>query len=377
MSIKLDELVGVLVHEIHHVLLGHILTDPRAYPDRWALVMAQEVTVNEFVAEPLPATPILLRHFPNLPPMESTPARYQRLAKTKARKLLIGANGVPIALDVDGTAGDAPSPPSLDGRLGAGPAPRKKTRGGSNSAALVDDHSVWAQALADQPRAETAIRTAVHDAVIDLGAGAVPKELQTALIAMGIGKFGADGRYELQRNATGTLPWVRLLRRYAGQFLRVRPDFRRPPRKCPKLIGVLPGRSRQSNRPKVMAVIDTSGSITGELLEQISAELALMAMEYTVTVVECDAVVHAVYPYQPLKVVNGRGGTDLRPPLEAAFLTKHRPDLAVYFTDGLGPAHVRAPRVPVVWCLTPDGSPPAEWGRIIRMATRSIPEERS
>ena len=63
----------------------------------------------------------------------------------------------------------------------------------------------------------------------------------------------------------------------------------------------------------------------------------------------------------------GRGGTSFCPPFEAAFLRQHRPELIIYFTDGFGSAPDNAPRIPVVWCLTPNGQTPATWGRVIQM----------
>ena len=143
--------------------------------------------------------------------------------------------------------------------------------------------------------------------------------------------------------------------------------FNRPPRRFPELVGILPGRRRQAARPRVMAVIDTCGSMTDELLERVDAELAWMARQFAVTVVECDAAIRRVYRYRSLGSVLGRGGTDFRPPLERAFLRRHRADLVVFFTDGSArPPHRRRGR-PVVWCLTPGGRPPATWGRVIKM----------
>ena len=81
-----DELIGVLLHEVHHVLFGHVLADPADYPDEWARTVAEEVTVNEFVKEPLPAGVITLDGFPALPPMESTDKRYARLKWRVSRK---------------------------------------------------------------------------------------------------------------------------------------------------------------------------------------------------------------------------------------------------------------------------------------------------
>jgi predicted metal-dependent peptidase len=115
-------------------------------------------------------------------------------------------------------------------------------------------------------------------------------------------------------------------------------------------------------------VIDTSGSISSEILSRIDGELRRLARNHSVLVVQCDAAVHSVEEYRgSLTVVEGRGGTDLRPPFARAFLRKHRPDLVVYFTDGHGPAPTAKPAVSVIWCLAANGRDPAGWGRIVRM----------
>jgi predicted metal-dependent peptidase len=116
-----------------------------------------------------------------------------------------------------------------------------------------------------------------------------------------------------------------------------------------------------------MAVIDTSASLTDEMLEASNAELSRLAADYRVTVVECDSEIQNVYRYRKIDTVCGRGGTDFRPPLLPAFLRRHNCDLVVYFTDGYGPAPQKAPRVPVVWCLVAGGMKPASWGKVIWM----------
>jgi predicted metal-dependent peptidase len=54
LSLPADQLGGALLHETHHVALGHLLLDPADYEDRWALTTATELSVNEFITEPLP-----------------------------------------------------------------------------------------------------------------------------------------------------------------------------------------------------------------------------------------------------------------------------------------------------------------------------------
>jgi predicted metal-dependent peptidase len=236
----------------------------------------------------------------------------------------------------------------------------------------LDDHTVWDEAQRDAANAKATVESVLGDVAMEVGLDRVPDELKDALRKMGIGDTPGDGQYDLLGGRPGQLDWRRLLRRYVGQILQVRPTFSRPSRRFPNLVGIVPGKCRQGERPRVMAIIDTSGSITPELLESISAELALLARHHAVIVVECDAMVHAVYEYLgPLGAVHGRGGTDFRPPLVRNFLRKHRPDLVVYFTDGFGPAPLRGPQVPLAWCLVPGGRRPATWGRVIQMGCES------
>src|SRR5262245_56647136 len=75
-----DELANVLLHETHHILFGHLLADPGRFPDRRARVIAEEVTVNEWIPGPLPGRPIRLADYPTLPVDEDTDTRYRRLA---------------------------------------------------------------------------------------------------------------------------------------------------------------------------------------------------------------------------------------------------------------------------------------------------------
>ena len=91
---------------------------------------------------------------------------------------------------------------------------------------------------------------------------------------------------------------------------------------------MMPGRQRRSGRQKIMAVIDTSGSITPHLLELINGELVRLARDYPVVVVECDEAIKAVYSYRRIKKVTGRGGTDFRPVFDPDFVRRHRPNLS-------------------------------------------------
>jgi predicted metal-dependent peptidase len=367
-----DSLAGVLLHEIHHVVLGHLLADPADYPDVWARTVAEEVTVNEFVALPLPQGAITLDCLPGLPLLESTSRRYDRLRKVRRR---FPITRPPEVLAPSGPAGGRTDqlPGVSEEEKGGDAVPGQRRRhdrpGGSGAVGrLVDDHSVWGDARQDLRRSREAIRELVQQALLAVAPERLPTPLLQAMgDALGIGHQPGGNRQELRGDGPGSLDWRRLLHRHVGRILERQPTFNRPPRRFPELVGILPGQKRQPTRPRVLAIIDTSGSITPYLLERIDAELVRLARRFSVTIVECDARIQRVYPYRRLRAVVGRGGTDLRPPLERSFLRRQRTDLVIYFTDGQGPAATDPPGPPVIWCLVPGGKVPAPWGRAIRM----------
>jgi hypothetical protein len=319
-AISDEELQGVVHHEINHFLFGHVSLDPEEYPDGRARTIAAEVTVNEWVPEPLPGKPIRLADFPDLPPGEDTTTRYQRLAGRT----------------------DLPS----DGQ--------------------VDNHVIW------DPEGELRPRKLTVDELMNRRprwGPRIPSELLKSL-------WGVEGAMEARREQLRSareprkpIDWRQVLRAEVGASARQRATFSRPPRRLPHLTGVIPADVIHPKKPKVMTVIDTSGSMDAETLARVAAELKRIRRLADVIVVECDSKVRARYRFRSaLKEVQGRGGTDLRPALEPEFLRKDRPRAVIYFTDGCGPAPAHPPRIPVIWCLTPGGVRPAEWGRTVRMA---------
>jgi predicted metal-dependent peptidase len=354
-SCSFAELTGVLHHEVNHLLFGHVFLDPNQFADHRALTIAEEVTANEFIHEPLPGDPLLLAQYPGLLPNEDTLTRYRRLERPHSE------HGMDEKLPLVNLKSNPDVPKNGDLVLNSDPgAPI------SDTPATLDDHHVWDEARNASSLGEMVVRVSIVQAAESLSPGDwqdVPEMLQR-LIA-GIKAGTSETRLTPEQ---GTLDWRVLLRRYVRKATELRPVFNRPPRRFPDLIGIIPGHSRAATRATVMAVIDTSNSIIEPLLNLIAGELDRMARNHNVTVVECDAVVHRLYRYQgALLRVHGRGGTDFRPPFEAGVLDTVKPDVVVYFTDGYGPAPAQAPRIPVVWCLAPEGTPPALWGRVVWM----------
>lgn len=323
---SLDELAGVECHEVNHVLFQHLFMNPEDYLDREALTIAQELTANEHIAEPLPGHPYLLRDFPSLPADEDTVTRYRRLEQAGLTR------------------------------------PVRR---------CVDDHQRWPAGGASAGSRLT-IKAIVANAVEKLTAedyDRLPRELKLQINGMLAGNTAGSSALHLDQIRGGSVNWQVLLQRRVRRVLERQASYRRPPRRLPHLIGVIPGSSRLTAKPNVLAVIDTSGSMSEDMLSQISAELGRIARLARVVVIECDAKIQREYEYpEPLRTVRGRGGTDLRPPLQSDVIRRWKPSIVLVFTDGMGPAPDAAPIVPVIWCLTPNGSKPATWGDVIQLS---------
>ena len=117
-----------------------------------------------------------------------------------------------------------------------------------------------------------------------------------------------------------------------------------------------PGTTATRAAPRLVVIVDVSGSIDDDLLQRFAREIEAITrrMESDLVLVIGDDRVRRVTHHAPghsdLGSVefDGRGGTDFTPLLEEA--GRHRPDIVVVLTDLDGPARVR-PRWPVLWAV--------------------------
>ena len=347
----LDVLIGSLLHEVGHVLADHLVANPADFPDRRARTIAEEVTVNESITEPLPPGVLRIDRF-RLPADEDTDQRYRRLA---------GRTKKPPAVRKPAPRGQKDAP------LGKkGPSRRRDSAGGIHT---FDDHSFWEGPRKAPDRTRDVIDRAVVAAADRLAdaeraalAGAVRQRVHDARIRL----MGPSASTEAVGNGVARIRWEPILEQFGGRRRDAMATFRRPSRRFPALAGIVPSYMYPPTKLRLVGVIDTSGSMESGTLAVISAELEALAHLHDVTVVQCDDRIRSVAPFAgPMTEIVGRGATDFRPPLEAQFLAKHRPDVVVYFCDGVGAAPVRAPRVPVIWAITVGGLRPATWGHLI------------
>jgi predicted metal-dependent peptidase len=183
---------------------------------------------------------------------------------------------------------------------------------------------------------------------------------------------GGDGPHSMLRVLVADLPhsrtpWEQVLRRQLARSLAPQPGvaWSRPSRsylanqgRCGpgRRMPFEPGTSATKAVPRVVLVVDVSGSIDTTLLGRFSAEVESIARRLGagLVLVAGDERVLSVQHFAPGRVslqgmaLHGSGGTDFTPLLEEA--DRHAPDITVVLTDLDGPARHR-PRSPVLWAV--------------------------
>lgn len=329
---------GVLLHEVHHVVLGH-LSDPAfadpAHPD--LLEIAMEVSANEFIRDPLPGNPpvwTLFKQF-GLAANQSTLERYELLVRARQQGASI------------------PKLVSWDAHL---------ARGVGRRAPEVGERPDLSKYVRIKRLVSAAVEQVWRDRARNGHAGA-----GGALAGRDPGNFIEELEEEFPAPTKPRMDWKTALRLFATPQKRAFTTYTRPNRRHRARVGEIPGRIYRPDtaRPKrLLVAVDTSGSMSTGELNEIAGELKRLGRLARFAVVECDTMIHRVYPFQgAFKDAAGRGGTDLRPVFEPEFLALHKPDGVVYFTDGEGPYDERPPGVPVLWVLTKDWNFPCPWGQ--------------
>lgn len=371
---------GVLLHEVHHVVLGHLTHPKFAECEEPELMdLAIEMSANEYIEEELPPA-VTWRAYSSIGirPGQSTLERYE---------ILVG---------------------HMQGR-GARPKPGPGERGSGN----VDDHRHLAHGEAAaggvaqtallvgravaESRAERAQKAAdraqrAREEAERAEAAAPPKKgrkkkapppdpdvayddeedddgrnvSRRFLIAGRTAGRLIEELAETTRAPDEIMDWRAALAMFAARARSPVHTWSRPSRRFPERIFAVPGRSwapRRDAEQRLLVAIDTSLSMSKHELEEIARQLVLLSERAHVTIAECDVSVARIYPFAGrIENVVGRGGTDLRPVFETSVLGAHDIDGVVYFTDGDGPYPKEPAPVPTLWILTKPMNFRCPWG---------------
>jgi predicted metal-dependent peptidase len=175
----------------------------------------------------------------------------------------------------------------------------------------------------------------------------------------------------LRLSGPARVPWQRVLYRYMDRTLS-RDDYSRtrPNRKYWVHDVVVPGLAGEQVESIVVA-IDTSGSMTADLLIRLVREIRELARNTAeLTLIVADAEVHHVVlsddidPWLQDPELPGGGGTDHRPVFRWMEERDYRPTVFIGLTDLESEFPSRPPGFPVLWLVPPEHAEPP-WGTCI------------
>lgn len=165
------------------------------------------------------------------------------------------------------------------------------------------------------------------------------------------------------------ISWVDQLQRYLDTRAKEDISWRSPNKKyLPSYI--LPSRHSKT-LDKVTIAIDTSGSITSEVLNSILSEIQAVNQAYSITeltVIDCDCKINNIYSVKPYDNVydltfTGGGGTSAKPVLN--YIKQFPTDLLIYFTDGFMKLDLEEPDCSTLWGIYENPSFIAPFGETI------------
>jgi hypothetical protein len=180
-----------------------------------------------------------------------------------------------------------------------------------------------------------------------------------------------DGAHSMLRTLIADVPrtrvpWEQVLRTQLAHGLAPKPglSWSRPSRSYmanqgrvgPHRLPWTPGFSSLRPAPRLVVIVDVSGSIDDVLLAKFAGEIEAITrrQEADLVLIVGDDQVRRVAEFGPgrsdLRTLEftGGGGTNFTPLFQEA--DTHRPDMAVVLTDLEGPAQFR-PRWPVIWAV--------------------------
>ena len=355
-QLTLENRRRVMIHELLHIIARHSTRQRNRAPYLWNI--ACDIAVNQMI-EGIPIKQKVKTK--RASPAALSESWEEREVGGLTRDNIVLADGTRLTLPIDRTAEE------YYNML------KEKMPPGENANHLLTAGRLWGDNY-----------DKLHPTWAD--AREMPEELADALLKNKVmeavkkaqGNIPSSVRRYIEQLGKTTTPWRRILKLFvARQACRLRyMTFKKQNKRL--IEEGMPG-FKYDKRLKLVAAVDTSGSISEKELSLFYAELLnIQKCGANITVIECDCQIQKAYQLgKYLKPeFRGRGGTDFRPVWQ--YITAHRirPDAIIYLTDGKGQAPEKS-LYPTLWALTPagekpwmmtgQGKKPVEWGLVINM----------
>lgn len=338
-----DEVVGVLAHEICHVVLGHHLRRGQRDPKVWNV--AADYTVNDTLEADNFKLPGGCLRYPGGCRERTTDSLYNEIMKQAQQAPKQGQGSKGEKGQADGQGQGQSGSGDVQGQDWGEVKDMPGKDGGKASEAEVKE-------------AEGELKEAIA---------------QAAQQARAMGKLPAGLKRLVEEMLNPKVPWSDVLREFITSHSKNDYSWSRPNRRYVAQGLYLPS-TYSEELGDVVVCIDTSGSIGGPELSQFAGEVnaILSTCSMTLHVVYCDAEVNHVdvfeaydLPFKPQ--AQGGGGTDFRPPFKWVADQGMTPACLVYLTDMYGSFPREDPGYPVLWVTPSPGDFEVPCGRVLKM----------
>lgn len=323
LTLSPKEVQGVLAHEVLHIALKHHCRRGARDPQLWNV--AADLAINHILKEAgmtLPKCGL----FPGVAPFEDYPPGLS----AEAYYTMLMEKGAPQGM-----------------KGGADP-------GGCG--VVMDAAGARTQSEMDEAARDVDVMVAQ----------ATQLAKQRGFLPGGMGRF-------VEELLKPKVAWADVLRRFVNQ--RCRDDFNwsRPNRRFVGQGIYLPGLDGE-RLGTVAALVDTSGSISGPVLQRFASELEgiLSSFDVTLEIVYHDSAVAGTQTWKssdgPLKLEpKGGGGTDHRPAFAHVDSNVREVACVVSLTDLYTCLPEAPPDYPVLFCVVGNSDPKAHFGEVIQV----------
>ena len=196
---------------------------------------------------------------------------------------------------------------------------------------------------------------------------------QAAQAAKACGKLPGSLARLVEDINESRVPWREVLQRFVNQCARNDYTWRRPNSRYFNQGIILPSLYSEQ-LPPITVAVDTSGSIGAEELKQFAGEIDEIIGQYnaTVNVLYCDTKVQHEETFNPENrpvrlEAKGGGGTDFAPVFKHVMDQGEDPACIVYLTDMCCNSFGKDPGCPVLWVATHGKHHKVPFGEVVYM----------
>jgi predicted metal-dependent peptidase len=312
-SLPLEEVKGLICHEVMHVACNHNTRRGRRDHEKWNIAC-------DYAIDPI------VKNAGFEQPWENSDPRYHNWEAEKIFKDLFQGCKERDSHGEEKDAGQEPEYP-----CGFGEVKDLPGKDGCRASEAEKRQAEQEQKIAVRQAAQTA-----HSQ------GNLPDSLRRFIDAMTLPK----------------VPWREVLARFLTENARNDYSWKRPNRRF-VLQGLYLPELKNPELGPVALLLDTSGSISQKDLDDFASEiqgiLAVYQTELIVIYVDAAVQGHAMLSSDEPEIhleLKGGGGTDYRPGFQWLQEQGHMPTAAVYLTDGYCRSFPEEPDFPTLWVLT-------------------------